>query len=137
MKKFAVVAILGLVLGGILGAMLQQRAMRQRQHVLAVMWLAQFHLQSLQAAVTKEDCVVASREATVLQGLASELALALPLADAQDATFHGYIEQLRSAAAPSAIAASATPSPMAHCAYDAALLKRVRDACADCHRDYR
>jgi hypothetical protein len=65
-----------------------------------------------------------------LQSLAGELALALPLANAQDQTFHGYIEQLKLSVEPSA----QRPD---QCAYDAALLKRVRDACADCHRDYR
>jgi hypothetical protein len=130
MKKFVAVGVIGLVLGGVVGAMVQQRATRQRQHVLAVMWLSQYHLQSLQEAVTKGDCAVAAQSASRLQGLASELALALPLANAQDATFHGYIEQLKSSAAPGVAAPG-------QCAYDAALLKRVRESCADCHRDYR
>jgi hypothetical protein len=130
MKKVLVVGLAGLILGGVLGAMLQQRAIRQRQHALAVMWLSQYHLESLQAAIAKNDCTVAAQAALRLQGLASELALALPLANAQDATFHGYIEQLKSAAAPGAAAPG-------QCAYDAALLKRIRAACADCHRDYR
>lgn len=130
MKKYVAVGLIGLVLGGVLGAMLQQRAIRQRQHTLAIMWLAQYHLKSLQGAVEKDDCAVAAQSALRLQGLAGELALALPLADAQDATFHNYIEQLKSAVAPG----SAAPG---HCVYDATLLKRVRDACADCHRDYR
>jgi cytochrome c556 len=137
MKKLAVVAVIALVLGGMVGAMLQQRAMRQRQHALAVMWLAQYHLQSLQAAVARRDCAVVTQSAAALHGLASELALALPLADAQDATFHGYIEQLRSAAAPGVITTPATASPTSYCADAAAMLKRVRAACADCHRDYR
>lgn len=130
MKKFAVVGLVALLLGGALGAMLQQRAIRQHQHTLAVMWLAQYHVQSLQSAVEKGDCAVAAQAALRLQGLAGELILALPLANAQDATFHGYIEQLKSATAPGS-------APPGRCVYDASLLKRVRDACADCHRDYR
>jgi hypothetical protein len=130
MKKVLVVGLVGLILGGVLGAMLQQRAIRQRQHALAVMWLSQYHLQSLQGAIAKNDCAVALQSALRLRGLASELALALPLADAQDATFHGYIEQLKLATTPHEV----TPG---QCAYDTALLKRIREACADCHRDYR
>lgn len=130
MKKFVAIGLIGLILGGVLGAILQQRAIRQRQHVLAVMWLSQYHLKSLQDAVTKDDCAVAAQSTLRIQSLASELALALPLANAQDKTFHGYIEQLKSAAAPG----SAAPG---QCAYDATLLKRIREACADCHRDYR
>ena len=130
MKKFIVVAVISLVLGGIVGAMLQQRALRQRQHALAVMWLSQYHLQSLQEAVNKGDCALATQSALRLQSLASELTLALPLADAQDATFHGYIEHLKLSTSPAAATAG-------QCAYDATLLKRVRDSCADCHRDYR
>ena len=130
MKKFVAVGLIGLILGGALGAMVQQRAIRQRQHALAVMWLSQYHLQSLQDAIDKGDCAVAAQSTLRIQSLASELALALPLATAQDATFHGYIEQLKSAAAPGSVAPG-------QCAYDATLLKRLRDSCDDCHRDYR
>jgi len=130
MKKTIAVGLIALVLGGVMGAMVQQRTIRQRQHTLAVMWLAQYHLQSLQDAVANHDCAVATQSASRLQALGNELALALPLANSQDATFHGYIEQLQSAATPGA----ALPG---QCLYDVTLLKRVRDACADCHRDYR
>ncbi len=130
MKKFLVIGLIGLVMGGVLGAMLQQRAIRQRQHVLAVMWLSQYHLKSLQDAVNKDDCAMAAQSTLRIQSLASELALALPLANAQDKTFHGYIEQLKSAAAPGSVAPG-------QCAYDATALKRIRGVCEDCHRDYR
>lgn len=130
MKKFVVVGVAGILLGSVLGAMLQQRAIRQRQQPLAVMWLSQYHLQSLQGAITKGDCALAAQSAARLQGMAGELALALPVAVAQDAVFRGYVEKLQSAAVPGAAAPG-------QCAYDAALLKRVRQACADCHRDYR
>ncbi len=130
MNKVLMVGGLALLLGSVMGALLAQRSIQQRQQPLAVMWLSQYHLQALDTAVQKGDCAVAAQSATRLQGLASELALALPMADAQDATFHGYIEQLRSAAAPGAAMAG-------QCAYDAALLKRVRESCAACHRDYR
>ncbi len=130
MKKILVIGLVGLILGAVLGAMLQQRAIRQRQHALAVMWLAQFHLKGLQTAVEGGDCAAAGVSASRIQGLADELALALPLAVEQEATFRGYVEQLRTAAAPVAQVTGA-------CAYDAAMLKRVRDTCADCHLDYR
>jgi hypothetical protein len=130
MKKLIVVAVISLVLGTIVGAMLQQRAVRQRQHTLAVMWLSQYHLQALQDAVNKGDCARATQSALRLHNLAGELALALPLADAQDATFHGYIEHLKLSTSPAV-------ATVGNCAYDAALLKRVRESCADCHRDYR
>ena len=130
MNLYVFVGVAGLILGGIVGGLIQQRVIRQHQHPLAVMWLAQYHVESLQSAVQKGDCAVAAQSTASLQALANELALALPQATAQDAHFRGYIDQLKSAAGPGAV-------PAGQCAYDATLLKRIRDTCADCHRDYR
>ena len=129
MKRALAVGVIGLVLGGVLGAMAQQRSIRQRQSTLAVMWLSQFHLDGLQKAVRRGDCAAAAQSADRLHMLADELPWVLPLATEQDADFRDYVEHYRKATSPAAQAGA--------CTYDSAMLKRVRDACADCHRDYR
>jgi hypothetical protein len=129
-KKLIIVATLALAFGMALGSMWSRQATQRHGHQLAVMWLAQFHLQSLHSAVQTNDCVVAGRSVAHLHSLADEIALAFPKADAQDKEFHARIEQLREAT-------QLTVGPASSCAVDAPLLSKIEGACDNCHRDYR
>jgi hypothetical protein len=129
MKK-GFIAIVFLLLGLIGGSTTNRYLAREHQHATAVMWLSQFHFDRLAVAVRRQECATSANEAQAMQFFAHEVALAFPLADAQDAIFHGYLEQLQQALVPAVTAPG-------HCAYNDNTLTQVRKACADCHRDYR
>ena len=129
MKKLLFLFVAALVLGGALGALLAQHSIHQRQQGLAVMWLLQRHTDALQAATQKQDCSAAQQAISRINMMADEVAQVFPLANAQDANFHQGIERLQQA--------SAQRTEVNVCAAMNEALKRIRTACADCHRDYR
>jgi hypothetical protein len=128
--KQGFIAIAFLLLGLIGGSTTNRYLAREHQHATAVMGLSQFHFDRFAAAVRQQECATGAHEAQAMQFFANEVALAFPLADAQDAVFHGYLEQLQQALTPVAVAPD-------HCAFNADMLTQIRKACADCHRDYR
>lgn len=124
------IAIVFLLLGVGAGSALARYLARQHQHATSVMTLTQFHLDRLSSAVHANNCATSEQEGQTLQLFANEIALALPLADAQDQTFHGYIAELQNALRPK-------PAVAGQCTFNQAALEKIRDACDACHRDYR
>lgn len=102
----------------------------QHQHATSVMWLSQFHFDRFAGAVRQRDCVAGANEVQALHVFADEVALAFPLADAQDPVFHGYLKQLQQSLMPTTVMSG-------QCEFNNEMLVKVREACADCHRDYR
>ncbi len=131
MLKMILFAAACLLLGALIGSTVARYSARQHQHTRAVMALAQFHLDRLEAAAQRAQCADYALELQRLGRLYEELLQAFPLAYAQDQEFHRRADALRDALQPSGGAA-------AGCAATAAAgLKRVRDACDECHREYR
>ncbi len=128
MNKMIFGLLAGLVLGGIAGAMVAQQSVRRHQQGLAVMWLMQRHLDAATQAPVQPDCRQARNAAQRMGIMTDELVSAFPLAYQQDQTFHRYVEQVRSAA---------SQAEQAQCALLPQKIKDLREACEQCHRDYR
>lgn len=125
-----VLAVLGLLLGIAFGSTYANRSIRQHAPQLAVMWLADFHSQALQASVQAKDCLAAAQRVARLHDVADQIALVFPKAVAQEAVFRRDLERLQQLTLPKAAAPGA-------CAYDVELSKHIEAACDDCHREYR
>lgn len=119
-----------LLLGAIIGSAIARYNARQHQHTRAVMALAQFHLDRLGAAAQRAQCADYTLERERLGRIYDELLQAFPLAYAQDAEFHKRADALQGALRPTAGAGG-------DCAGAAAAVKRIRDACDECHHEYR
>jgi hypothetical protein len=130
MAKWIMVAVLSLMLGAFLGNGLARMTARRHQHTRAVMGLAQFHLDRLEAAAKSGDCRGFNRQREYLLTVYGELLQAFPLAYAQDEEFHKRADALRDALQMPAQAAG-------NCSNAAADVKKIGDACEDCHREYR
>jgi hypothetical protein len=129
MLKLILFAAACVLLGALLGSTLARYSARQHQHTRAVMALAQFHLDRLELAAQRAQCPEYELERQRLGRVHEELLQAFPLAYAQDEEFHRRADALRDALQP-------IPAAAADCA-SAAGVKRIRDACDDCHREYR
>jgi|SRR5579863_9870309 cytochrome c556 len=130
MLKTMLFATACVLLGVLLGGTVARYNARQHQHTRAVMALAQFHFDRLEAAAQRAQCPEYALELQRLGRVYEELLQAFPLAYAQDAQFHRRADALRDALQPVGWAADCP-------AAGAAGIKRVRDACDECHREYR
>jgi len=128
MKKMIFGVVAGLLLGGIAGSLIAQQSMRQHRQGRAVMWLLQHHLDGLTQAAQQPDCNTAQAHAQRLPVMADELAAVFPLAVAQDEVFRRHVDQLRRITAEAA---------QVQCTQLPPIIKILRDACDQCHRDYR
>jgi len=129
MLKIILFATACVLLGALVGGTVARYSARQHQHTRAVMALAQFHLDRLEMAAQRAQCPDYALELQRLGRVYDELLQAFPLAYAQDAEFHRRADALRDALQPLAGAAADCTA--------AAGVKRVRDACEECHREYR
>ncbi|HEY2416432.1 MAG TPA: hypothetical protein VGH84_00815 [Steroidobacteraceae bacterium] len=129
MAKWIMVAVLCLLLGAFLGNSLTRMTARRHQHTRSVMGLAQFHIDRLDAAAQSGDCANFNRQREYLLAVYGELLQAFPLAYAQDTEFHKRADALRDALQPAQAAGT--------CSTAVADVKKIGDACEDCHREYR
>lgn len=130
MAKWIIVAVLCLMLGAFLGNGVARMTAQRHQHTRAVMGLAQFHFDRLSAAARSGECPGFNQQRDYLLTVYGELLQAFPLAYAQDAQFHTRADALRDALQ--------TPAgAVRSCANAVADVRKIDDACDDCHRDYR
>jgi cytochrome c' len=129
MAKYILFAVALLLLGALLGNSAARYVQRQHQHTRAVMTLAQFHLDRLTAAAQSGQCASFGFERERLLRVYDELTQAFPRSLEQDQEFRKDADALRSALAETAAGNG--------CAAAAASAKAVRDACDDCHHEYR
>lgn len=130
MKKTTtiVIALIGVIIGAAIGTNTSGYFARQHEKTTAVMVMLNLHQHQWEAAMSNKDCVLAASELQSMQWLAREIAVALPLADKQDAVFHQYVQKM------SEVLSSATVN---QCPGDTTSIKQVREVCDDCHREYR
>lgn len=128
MRKKIFIAIACALIGSVIGANASRYFAAQHAKSTAVMVLMQLHQQQWEQAVENKNCITQQRELEALQFLAGEIAVVLPKADAQDAVFHQHVQNMQQALI--------MPN-IAQCALTAAEIKKVRDACDECHREYR
>jgi hypothetical protein len=126
LSRTLVLAALCTVLGAFIGTGVTRMLAQRHQHTHAVMWLAQYHLQQLDAARTTQpgSCLAVGRDVDSLRQLQRELVWAFPLAYRQDQVFRQRADALSAAL-------------HSTCRTTAALAKAVSEACDDCHREYR
>jgi hypothetical protein len=129
MSRTIVLAVLALVAGSILGSGVSRYLARQHQHTRAVMWLAQYHLENSISAARANECVRLTEERASLSHVYDELLLAFPTEYANISEFHERADALKSA-----VQIGPTESD---CSDLGATVKRIRDACDACHREYR
>ena len=130
MSKILLLAAACVVLGAALGNSVARYVAQQHRHTRAVMTLAQFHLDRLSASVRSGDCAAFNAERGRLSRVYDELLQAFPLVYAQDAEFHTRADALGKA-----IAAAVNGGGV--CNNAGAAEKSIRDACDDCHHEYR
>ena len=118
-----------LVFGVVIGNGVTRYVQRQHQHTRSVMTLAQFHLNRLEAAAQAGQCTGFELERARLRRVLDELQQAFPLSLEQDAEFRKRAEALRSALG--------ATNAATNCASAGVEAKGIRDACDDCHREYR
>jgi hypothetical protein len=130
MIRTVILAGLCAIVGGFVGSGITRAVAQRHQHTHAVMWLAQFHLQRLQAERPSPPCQSVGNEFTSLRHLQGEIALAFPLPYLQDTEFRSRTDALASALRDSAAAGG-------DCVAAAKQVKQIEAACDDCHREYR
>ncbi len=130
MSRTLILAVLCLIFGAVLGSSVSNYLAQRHQHTRAVMWLSQYHLDRAVAAARAHQCERLSEERMSLVQVYQELRQAFPVAYAQDAQFRARADALKDAAQPSG-------TPAIDCADAGAAIKRIRDACDACHRQYR
>ncbi len=130
MKKLSaiVLVVIGLLLGVAIGVNTNRYFMRQHEKTTAVMVLLQLHLDDLEKSVSTRNCTQADDDLRSLQSFAKEIAVVLPLADQRDAVFHHHEQQLQHVLSMPAVA---------QCTTGANEIKQIREACDECHREYR
>ncbi len=119
---------ISLAFGVALGVNVNRYFAEQHERSTAVMVLLQTHLQSWEIETQAKHCEQATLELKSLHFLAHEIAVALPLADAQDQVFHQDIERLKQVL---------NLASDKQCSVSMSEIKNVRDACDECHREYR
>ncbi|HVY23238.1 MAG TPA: hypothetical protein VG962_07795 [Steroidobacteraceae bacterium] len=128
-KSFAIVlAAIGVLLGVALGVNTNRYFAQRHEKTTAVMVLLQLHLGELETASSVKNCAQADSARHALQFMAAEIPVVLPLADQQDAVFHHHVQHLQQVL---------SSNSSMQCAADVSLVKQVRQACDECHRDYR
>ena len=130
MMRTVVLAGLCGVMGGLVGSGITRAVAQRHQHTHAVMWLAQFHLQRMQADRLTPSCQSVSGELDSLRHLQEELVQAFPLPYQQDTEFRSRADALGSALREGTVASS-------DCKVVAKQIKRIDAACDACHREYR
>jgi hypothetical protein len=130
MAKALILAALCLVSGAILGSGVSRFLAQRHQHTRAVMWLAQFHLERAEAAAREHQCQYLIEQRVRLQNLYEELIQAFASEYAADAQFRARADALQKAVLSGA-------DPTLECADPLAAVRRIRDACDDCHRQFR
>jgi len=130
MKKITliVVVLMGMIIGAAIGTNISRHFARQHEKTTAVMVLLQLHHKQWEQAAGSKNCAGADAQLRSLQFLANEISIALPLADQQDAVFHQHAKKMKDILA--------TPAVI-QCPVGTDSIKQVRDACDECHREYR
>jgi hypothetical protein len=127
MAKNIFIAIACLLLGAVIGNGIARYTEKQHQQTRAVMRLAQWHLDRLNAVAGQ--CKWAEGDREKLDYLAGEIATVFPLAYAQEVVFRKYADELTRAV---------TDPPLAPtCKQMTGRADAIREACDACHRDYR
>jgi hypothetical protein len=130
MARLLIVAALSFVIGAALEHGITRLVSQRHQHTRAVMWLSQFHLDNASAAARANQCERLGAEGVSLGHDYEELVQAFPEAYGRDSEFRARADALKSAVQMSGAAAL-------DCADPGATVKRIHDACDDCHRQYR
>jgi hypothetical protein len=130
MIRTVVLAGLCTVVGGFMGSGITRAVAQRHQHTHAVMWLAQFHLQRMQADRLTPSCQSVSGELENLRHLQGELVQAFPLPYLQDTEFRLRADALGSALREDIAAGG-------DCTAVVKQIKRIDAACDACHRQYR
>jgi cytochrome c556 len=130
MGKAILFAAALLLLGGVAGNGIARYSAAQHRHTRAVMTLAAFHFDRLDAAAKAGQCTAFVEERERLFRVYSELILAFPKTYAQDAQFHKRADALRDAVHPDLAATG-------ECSTAVADVKKIDDACDACHQEYR
>jgi hypothetical protein len=128
LKKTIAILVITVLLGMALGVNVNRYMTHQHERTTAVMVLLQTHLDEWERAIQGRQCSQASADLTALQFLSKEIAVVLPLADNQDKVFHQYVVKLDQTLASVA---------NQQCVISMADIKSVREACDECHREYR
>ncbi|MES1146935.1 MAG: hypothetical protein ABUL52_00925 [Solimonas sp.] len=128
MKKIIAVGVIGLLIGGAIGTNGSRYFAHQHERTTAVMVLLQLHQKEWERAVQNRNCAEAAVQMQSLQYLANEISVVLPLADQQDAVFHRHVQKMKEVL---------SLPEMMQCSAAVNVMKQVRDACDECHRDYR
>jgi hypothetical protein len=130
MARLLIVAALSFVVGAVLEHGITRLVSQRHQYTRAVMWLSQFHLDNAIAAARANDCQRLGAERASLGHMNDELVQAFSDAYGRDAEFRTRADTLKSAVQMSGAAAL-------DCADPSATVKKIHDACDDCHRQYR
>jgi len=128
MRKKIFIGLAGALIGSVIGANTSRYFAAQHERSTSVMVLMQLHQQQWEQAIQNKSCVQQQGSLQALQFLAGEIAVVLPKADQQDAVFHQHIQNMQQVLSMPALA---------QCASTMAEIKQVRDACDECHREYR
>jgi hypothetical protein len=130
MAKTLLFAAALLLAGALIGGEAVRYNAARHRHTRAVMALQDFHLGRLDAALRAGHCQEAGLERERLGRVFDELLQAFPLAYAQDREFHKRADALHSALQPNPGGAGACPEIGVD-------VKKIGDACDDCHNEYR
>jgi hypothetical protein len=126
--RYLVVLIIGLLVGAI-AATTSARILSQRNpYPKALMTVMKHELGRASESTQGADCAQGDLALDKLRWLAEDIIVAMPDDGAPDRVFHLYIDNLGK---------EVDAARKAACTQRAAAMTRIRNACADCHRDYK
>ncbi|MGB0134031.1 hypothetical protein [Dokdonella sp.] len=126
--RYVVCLLVGLLVGAITATTAANILSRRDPYPEALMSVMKHELESASAAADKLQCEDDRYAMSKLAMLVGDIEVAFPAGQTPDRVFQLYVENLRKAI----YKAGDTP-----CQQRAQALTDLRNACEDCHRDYR
>ena len=126
--RYAVILIVGLLVGAIAGTTATRFLGQRNPYPKALMTVMKHELSSAGQAADLADCRQGDVPLDKLALLTNDIIVAMPDEGTPDRVFHLYIDNL---------AKEVAAARQSSCPQRAAAITAIKNACGDCHRDYK
>jgi hypothetical protein len=126
--RYAVILVIGLLVGVIAGTTSARFLGQRNPYPKALMTVMKHELASATRAAESTDCRQGDVALDKLALLADDIIVAMPDDGPPDRVFHLYIDNLGK---------RVDAARLTECAQRAHAVTEIKNACSDCHRDYK